>query len=338
MLTLHTPYVLALLVFLPWLLVSRQGTPLFRLSKSKGVFFSLSALPKNLSSSRKLYERMLVTNTLRVVCFISLVIALARPQTETSYSEVEASGRDIFIAMDTSGSMNALDFRIDGKRVDRLTALKKVVNDFIDARKGDRLGLVVFGTEVFTQCPLTLDHGVLKDLVSSLEVGMAGDGTALGDGLVVAVKRLKDIPAESRVIVLVTDGVKTAGSLEPEVAAEIAKKEGIKVYTIGIGGNKPAPFKVMGMFGIPQMEYRPVELDEKTLREMAESTGGKYFNAEKTEALEEIYQQISKLEERVEKTFEYHDYEEHYFFFLILGLLTFLIHELAAATRYLIVP
>jgi len=338
MLVLHFPYALALLVFLPFLLVARNGGSLFSQISTKGLFFSSAISPETVPPSRKLNERMWVVNVLRTFSFFALVLSLARPQFETSYSEVEASGRDIFIAMDTSGSMNALDFRINGQRVDRLTALKKVVDDFIEARKGDRLGLVVFGTEVFTQCPLTLDHAVLQELVKSLEVGMAGEGTALGDGLVVAVKRLKDIPANSRVVVLVTDGVKTAGSIEPSAAAEIAKKEGIKVYTIGIGGNKPAPFKVVGMFGVPQLEYRPVELDEKTLREIAEKTGGEYFNAEKTEALEEVYQQISKLEERVERTYEYHDYEEYYFPFLVFGTLVFFLHELLMSKRYLIVP
>ncbi len=309
MISFYSPYAFALFVFLPWVLVNRSGGPLVRsIASHHGLFASFPVAKEFPFHSKKLTERVFVLNMLRVLAASALIVALARPQTETSYSEVEASGRDIFISMDTSGSMKALDFTIDGKRVDRLTALKKVVGDFIEARNGDRMGLVVFGTEVFTQCPLTLDHGVLKELVSGLEVGMAGDGTALGDGLVAAVKRLKDIPADSRVVILVTDGVKTAGSVEPLVAAEIAKKEGVKVYTIGIGGNKPAPFKVIGLFGVPQIEMRPVELDEKTLSAISETTGGKYFNAQKTEALKEIYAKISELEERVVRTYEYHDY------------------------------
>src|SRR5690606_30758695 len=149
---------------------------------------------------------------------------------------------------------------------------------------------------------------------------------------------LRDIPAESRVVVLITDGEKTAGSVEPPEAAELAKKEGIKVYTIGIGGNKPAPFRVTGMFGQPQLQYRDVPLDEKMLRQIADITGGKYYNAARVEELEEVYRQISQIEQRTERTFEYRDYDEHFFPFLLVGLIAFLLHELLISTRYMIVP
>jgi len=339
MLTFATPYALLLLLATPFLLVGATGDSLLRLQRSvNGIrFASIVPFPAYTGAGR-LRERMWILNLLRSAAFVTLVIALARPQAGTSFVESEASGRDIMIAMDTSGSMNALDFFLDGQRVDRLTALKQVVKKFIEGRKGDRMGLVVFGSEVFTQCPLSLDHSVLKELTDGLQIGMAGEGTALGDALVIAVKRLRDIKADSRVIVLVTDGVKTAGSVEPKAAAEVAKQAGMKVYTIGIGGNKPAPFRVTGVFGEPRLEYRPVELDQKTLKEIADMTGGRYFNAQKTETLEEVYKEISKLEERVEKTYEYYEYRELYLPFLIFGFCCFLLHELLAATRYLIVP
>lgn len=289
-------------------------------------------------TARKLRERSLVLNVLRVIAFSALVLALARPQSSTLFAEVDESGRDIMLSLDVSGSMNALDFFVDGKRTTRLAALKSVVSKFVSERKGDRIGLVIFGSDVFTQCPLTTDHRVLADFVRALEVGMVGDGTALGDGIAVAIRRLRAIPGSSRVIVLVTDGVRTAGSIEPLEAAEIAKREGIKIYTIGIGGNRPAPFEVTDAFGYSRIEYRPVELDEAALRQIAAHTGGLYFNAEATERLNQIYQEISKLEERIDRGLDYFQYEEHFMPFLLLGLVALILHEVAAHTRYLVVP
>jgi Ca-activated chloride channel family protein len=336
-----SPLFFLLLLLVPLLFVSADG--LFFVRRKQGVrknavSFSSPVPLNSLPVSRKLKERPWVLNLLRTAAFICFVVALARPQTGILFSEVEESGRDIMLAVDTSGSMNALDFSIDGKRVDRLAALKHVVENFIDGRKGDRMGLIVFGTDVFTQCPLTMDQSVLKDFVAGLGIGMVGEGTALGDAIAVAVKRLKNIPGDSKVIVLVTDGVKTAGNVEPKQAAEIAAKAGIKIYTIGIGGNKPAPFRVTGIFGEARLEYRPVELDEKTLREIAELTGGKYYNAQKTETLEDIYKEISKLEERVDKSYEYIEYQEQFFPIVCVGLIFLLIHELLASTRYVTAP
>ena len=337
----ENPIFFLLLLFVPLLFLGADGLFFFRRrmpARKDVVLFAspveLGALPK----SGRLRERPWVLNALRIVAYSSLVIALARPQTGIRFSETEASGRDIMLVLDTSGSMNALDFSLDGERVDRLTALKRVMLSFIDSRKGDRIGLVVFGTDVFTQCPLTMDQNVLKEFVAGLDIGMVGEGTAMGDAIAVAVKRLRTIPGNSKVIVLVTDGVKTAGNVEPKEAAAIAAKEGIKSYTIGIGGNKPAPFRVTGIFGESRLEYRPVELDEKTLKEIADITGGKYYNAQQTEALDDIYQQISKLEERTDKSYEYIEYNEQFVGFLLLSLLTFLTHEMLAATRYASIP
>ncbi len=339
MLQLGSPWLLLLALLTPALLLRSDGGHLFFGRRMQaGIKFSSGVQLSVLPQSRRLRERVWVLNMLRAATLLSLVIGLARPQTAHLLSETETSGRDIMLALDVSGSMNAIDFFIDGQRVDRLAALKYVMKKFVESRRGDRIGLIVFGTDVFTQCPLTTDQLVLQDFINSLEVGMVGDGTALGDAIIVSVKRLKDIEADSKVIVLVTDGVKTAGSVEPKEAAEVAKRAGIKIYSIGIGGNKPAPFRVTGMFGQPRLEYRPVELDEKSLTEISTLTGGIYQNAEKTEALEAVSSKVSELEERSEKTFEYFEYEEHFWSFVCFGFICFLLHELLSARRYLSIP
>ena len=340
MIHFNTPAALLLLGVVPFLL-DRRGLKGRPEARSDTIAFAtvgdLSAAAGK-RTVRKLRERALVINLLRVLAFGALVVALARPQSSTLFAEVEESGRDIMLSLDVSGSMNALDFFVEGKRTTRLTALKEVVSKFVVERKTDRIGLVIFGSDVFTQCPLTTDHRVLVDFIRALEVGMVGDGTALGDGIAVAIKRLRSIPGSSRVIVLVTDGVRTAGSIEPLEAAEIAKREGIKIYTIGIGGSRPAPFEVADAFGYPRIEYRPVELDEAVLRQIAAHTGGLYFNAGDTERLGQIYSEISKLEERIDRGLDYFQYEEHFMPFLLFGLLALMLHELLAHTRYMVVP
>jgi len=335
-----TPAALLLVLLVPLVWLTREGTPMMlkRREKTAALLFSTPASLANLSELGRTAERALALNILRTLCLVLVIIALARPQSVGSIAESEELGRDILLTLDLSGSMRALDFQLDGHRVDRLQALKSVVKDFIAERKGDRMGLVIFGSEVFTQCPLTTDISILQEFVSGLEIGMVGDGTAIGDALAVSVKRLKDIPGESRVIVLVTDGLKTAGTLEPEAGAKIAKQFGVKVYTIGIGGNKPAPFPAKGIFGEQRLTYLPVELDEKTLKAIAEQTGGKYFRAQETASLKEVYKEISMLEQRVDKGFQTISYKEHFLAFVTLALVCFLLHELLARTRYEVIP
>ncbi|MFN8392299.1 MAG: VWA domain-containing protein [Bdellovibrionota bacterium] len=337
----ESPLFLLLLLLTPLLMVGSNGLFLIRrrLPRRKDVLaFASPVALAQLGETPRLRRRPIIINTLRVGAYCCFVIALARPQAGIRFSEIEESGRDIMIALDTSGSMNALDFSLDGKRTDRLSALKHVVSDFIGERTGDRMGLIVFGTDVFTQAPLTTDQNVLKDFVKSLEIGMVGEGTALGDGLAIAVKRLKSIPGSSKVIVLVSDGAKTSGNIEPKQAAEIAAKEGIKVYSIGIGSDKPAPYRVQGFFGESRLEYRPSDLDEKTLKEIASLTGGKYYNAQQTDGFVDIMHEISQLEQRVDKSFEYIDYDERYLPFVLVGLVLLLSHELLLATRFITVP
>lgn len=296
--------------------------------------FDLSRLPV----SWKARWRDPVLSLLKGGAYICFVAALARPQTGVEFIETETGGRDLMLVLDTSGSMQALDFFLEGKRVRRLDALKSVVREFIGQRVGDRIGLVVFGTDTYTQCPLTLDHMVLGDYVDNLEIGMAGDSTSLGEAIALALKRIKDIPAESKVLVLVTDGKQTSGSIEPLEAADMAKDLKTKVYSIGIGGNEPVPFKVKTIFGTEALEFQEIPLDENTLIAIAQKTGGRYFNAKNTEELKQIYEEINKLEERKERIQDSVEYEELFVGVAAIGFILFVIVQVLEQTLFKTIP
>jgi len=268
-----------------------------------------------------------VVEGLRLVTVALLIMAMARPQTGRKHTEVRTEGIDIVLVLDTSGSMQALDLDADrpiNRRRNRLDIAKTVVDDFVQGRKNDQIGLVVFGSEAFTQCPLTLDHGILATFLERVEVGMAGDATAIGSAVGTAVKRLRDSPAESKVIILLTDGRNNAGSLDPRKAAEIAKTFDIKIYAVGAGTRGKAPFVVDSFFG-KQVVYESVEIDDKMLEEMARQTGGAYYRAEDQEALSSIYQEIDQLEKTEITTNTYMEYNERFRWFLLpaVGLLLF---------------
>ncbi len=229
---------------------------------------------------------------LRGLTFICLVFALARPQRLLNIQNVEADGIDIMLAMDLSSSMLAQDFEPD-----RLIVAKKVAADFVEKREFDRIGLIVFSGEAFTQCPLTTDHKIVQDFLANLQSGLLQDGTAIGMGLATAANRLKDSPAKSKTIILMTDGVNNSGYFKPEDAMALAKTLGIKVYTIGIGstgeamspvGRRPDGKYVFGLV--------PVEIDEALLQNIAATTGGKYYRATNNRELEQIYAEIDRLE------------------------------------------
>jgi Ca-activated chloride channel homolog len=296
--------------------------------------FNLSRLPV----SWRARWRNAVLSVLKGSAYVCFIVALARPQMGVEFIETETGGRDLMLVLDTSGSMQALDFFLEGKRVRRLDALKSVVREFIGQRLGDRIGLVVFGTDAYTQCPLTLDHMVLGDYVDDLEIGMAGDSTSLGEAIALALKRVKDIPAESKVLVLVTDGKQTSGDIEPLEAAEMAKDLKTKVYSIGIGGNEPVPFKVKTIFGVEALDYQEIPLDEGTLRAVAQKTGGGYFNAKNTEELKQIYDEINKLEERKERIEDSVEYEELFFALAAVGFMFFLIVQILGETVFKTIP
>jgi Ca-activated chloride channel homolog len=227
---------------------------------------------------------------LRTIVVTLLIIILARPQATNKFQNTSTEGIDIVLALDISGSMLARDFKPD-----RLEASKNVATEFISGRPFDRMGLVVFSGESFTQCPLTTDHAVLINLMREIQSGMIEDGTAIGNGLATAVTRLKDSQAKSKVIILLTDGVNNRGEIAPETAAGIAKTYGIRVYTIGVGTQGMAPYPVNTPFGI-QYQNMPVEIDEGILREISSTTGGKYFRATDNNKLVQVYNEIDKLE------------------------------------------
>ncbi len=229
---------------------------------------------------------------LRCVAVGAMVVALARPQSSLSRQEMTVEGIDIVMAMDISGSMLAEDFRPN-----RLEAAKKVTAEFIEGRKSDRMGLVVFAGQAFTQVPLTVDHHVLLQQLGSVKSGVVRDGTALGDGLATAINRIKDSEAKSKVIILLTDGVNNQGSVDPMSAAEICKLYGIRLYTIGVGSLGKAPYPFRDQMGRVHYQNIDVEIDEPLMRQMAETTDdGRYFRATNRKALQEIFSQIDEME------------------------------------------
>ncbi len=264
---------------------------------------------------------------LRMLAVAFLILALARPQSHSSSQDVSIEGIDIVLASDISGSMLSEDFKPN-----RLEASKEVAMEFIDGRPSDRIGLVVFSSEAFTQCPLTTNHSILKNLFSEIHSGMIDDGTAIGDGLATAVNRLRKSIAISKVIILLTDGINNQGVIDPMTAAEIAKLYGIRVYTIGVGtlGMAPYPFKTP--FGI-QYQNVDVKIDEALLKQVAEKTNGKYFRATNKAKLEEIYKEIDKLEKSKIDVLEFRKKTEE---FLPLALIALVFFLLEISARYLV--
>ncbi len=261
---------------------------------------------------------------LKACVLILLVLAAARPQLYNVSRDVRSPGVDIVLCIDTSGSMRALDFTLDGEPVTRLTAVKKVVGDFIKKRETDRIGLVVFGEEAFTQAPLTVDKGLLLGLVDKMTIGMAGDRTAIGTAIAIGGKRLKDIEAKAKILILLTDGRQNAGSISPDAAAQAVRALGIKIYAIGVGGEGPAPFKVKTFFG-ERTVYERVDLDEKTLKKVAETGEGRYFRASDSKGLAEVYDIIDRAEKRDVKVKEFFHFRELYSWFLFPAVFLFVV-------------
>jgi len=250
----------------------------------------------------------------KTIALVFLIIALSRPQSSKNWEESTTEGIDIVLAIDISGSMLAQDLKPN-----RLEASKNVAIDFINKRKNDRIGLVIFAGESFTQCPLTTDHNVLINLFKDVKSGMIDDGTAIGMGLATSVNRLKDSDAISKVIILLTDGVNNSGMVPPLTAAEIAQKFGIRVYTIGVGSEGFAPYPFQTPFGIQYQDVE-VKIDEKTLQDVATLTDGKYFRATNNNALKEIYKDINSLEKSKIEITEFHKKSEEFLPFALWAL------------------
>ncbi len=272
--------------------------------------------------------------SLRMLGLALLITALARPITSKSWKDKHTEGIDIMLATDVSASMLAKDFEPN-----RLEAAKKVATRFIEDRPNDRMGLVIYEGESFTQCPLTTDHRVLKNLLQETSTGMLKSGTAIGMGLATAVNRLKNSDAKSKVIILLTDGVNNRGSIAPKTAAKLAKEKGIRVYTIGVGSRGKAMSPV-GVFPNGNYEFKRVKvrIDEETLEEVANITDGAYFRATNNKKLKEIYGRIDKLEKSKIKVTEHSEKDEEYHAFLMLGGLLLLLDRLLTHTVHRSVP
>jgi Ca-activated chloride channel family protein len=274
---------------------------------------------------------------LRFLAISFFILSLARPQLGNTNTEILSEGINIFLNIDTSGSMKAVDMEIDKDVVTRLDAVKKVVKDFIKKRANDPIGLVVFGTEAYTQCPLTLDYNILSEFLDNLEIGVAGEQTSIGNSIGLAVNRLKDSKAKSKIIILLTDGSNTSGKLAPDKAAEIAAQFGIKIYTIGVGTSGKVPYIENTFFG-PRTYYVQSDLDEQTLKMIAQKTGGKYYRAKNTEELKKIYSDIDQLEKSEVKVKKYMEYKELFYLFLIPGLIFLMLEILLSNTRFIRLP
>lgn len=306
-----SPYYLWLLVLLVpaiayYVWRTLQGGATIQLSSIEGV----ARAPKTLR-----YWLRHVPFVLRIAALGLAIVALARPQGIEENSRTNTEGIDIMLSIDVSGSMLARDFKPD-----RISAAKEVAGAFIADRYGDRIGLVAFAGEAFTQSPLTTDQSTLQTLLSRIRSGLIEDGTAIGNGLATAINRLRESDAKSKVIILLTDGVNNRGEIAPLTAAEIAKAQGIRVYTIGVGTRGMAPYPALDMFGNMTFVQQKVEIDEKTLGEIAKMTGGQYFRATDKTKLKAIYDEINQLEKSKVEVFQHITYHELFLAWLLAAI------------------
>lgn len=289
--TFARPWLLLLLLLLPVLIWwrRRQGAPPAFLYSSARLVRALLPLGRH-SPTRWLA-------VLRGLALVCGVVALAQPRLSQSEIRVTASGVDIAVAFDMSGSMAAEDFVVQGQRISRMEMSRRVLRQFIQRRPNDRIGLVLFATDAYVAVPPTLDHEYLLSVVDRLELGMIGaDRTAIGMGLASALNRLRELPSKSRIVILLTDGQNNSGKIDPRTAAEAAQALGIKVYTIGVGTRGRAPTPVQDVFGRKMYRWVDVDIDEATLQFIADRTGGRYYRADNAERFEEIYREIDRLE------------------------------------------
>ncbi len=316
------PYFFWLLLLVPFLIFQ------YFFSRYNKSAITVSNFIKNHPKSVKNYFFHIIF-FLRIFCIVCLIFVLARPQTSDGFKKIKKDGIDIILAIDVSTSMEAKDFKPN-----RLETAKKISIDFIERRLNDRVGLVVYAGESFTQCPLTTDYKVLKNLMKKIKTEMIKDGTAIGLGLGTSVKRLMDSSSKSKIIILLTDGVNTVGDIDPVFAATLAKENNIKVYTIGIGTDGFAPYPQKDVFGRTIMVDIPVEIDEDLLKLISKKTGGKYFRANNEKKLEQIYSDIEKMEKNTVKEDFFVVVNEEYLIFGYLALLTLVLEILFSYTIF----
>jgi len=321
------PYFLLLLLLLPlaaWLKGRRGSSPAF-------VYSSVKLVASYAGAKRSRAGAILLL--LRWLSLAVLIVAFAQPRLSKNITEVKASGVDIVVALDMSGSMVSEDFEVKGQRVNRFNMARSVLKGFIDQRPNDRIGLVLFASQAFIATPLTLDHDFLQENLNRLEIGLIDENsTAIGDGLGTAVNRLRDLKAKSKIVILMTDGQNNSGKLEPLVAADAAAAMKVKVYTVGIGMRGKAPMPGRDMFGRKVYQMIPVDIDEDTLQKIADRTGGRYYRADNAEKFRQIYAEIDKLEKTEATLNKYTEYKELFPWFVAGGLGLLLLEVLLGQT------
>lgn len=329
MLNFANPIYFILLLFLPIFYFYRKKNKLdisLSVSSLKGV--------KKAPTSFVL-KTLWMPTFLKYLIFILMVFGMARLQYGTKHLNTTTEGINIALAVDVSGSMEALDFKKKGKRVNRLSVVKDVIKDFLKKREHDRISMIVFGSYAFTQVPLTKDYNTLLFMLDRIKVGVAGEKTAIGDAIGISLKRLKDIKSKSNIIILLTDGRSNSGELSPLAATNLAKDMDIKIYTIGVGSEGEVPFLISDPFYGQRYVYQEADIDEETLEKIASETNGIYFRAKDRESLEKIYSTIDKLEKTKVKTKSFMEYKEQYHFFLIPALFLFVLRIVLINTFYL---
>jgi len=331
--TFAHPYLLFLLLLLPALawLKGRVGFQPAFLYSSVQLVRGITGITRSRAGS--------ILLKLRWLALLLFILALARPQLGEGETKVTASGIDIVVAIDLSGSMGSEDFELKGQRVNRLGIAKNVLEKFIAKRPNDRIGLVAFARDAYIAAPLTLDHDFLQQNLERLELATPGkDGTAIGSALSAALNRLRDIKSKSKIVILMTDGQNNAGKVPPLTAAEAAETIGVKVYTIGVGTRGMAPIPYVDPFGRKRYAQQPVDIDEATLQQISRRTGGKYYRADKTETLRAIYDEIDRLEKTEVQVKKYQRYREIFPFVVLPGLAVLLLETILNHTVWRKLP
>jgi len=324
-----------------WFLFGLLLLPLFAWLRGKSgarpaFVYSSVGLLANVSKTRRSRAGALL-HSLRWLALALFIVALARPQFTRTDTSIRASGIDIVIALDLSGSMESEDFTIKGKRVNRLTVAKDTIASFIEKRPNDRIGLVAFADRAYIAAPLTLDHGFLQQNLDRLTLHSIGEQTAIGSALSASVNRLRELKSKSKIVILMTDGQNTAGKVMPLTAAEAAKALGVKTYTIGVGIRGNAPFPQDTPFGRRYVMV-PVDIDEDTLTAIAEKTGGRYYRADNTETLRKVYSEIDQLEKSEAVVKKYVQRDELFHWVTIPGLILLVLEALLAHTIWRRLP
>lgn len=321
------PHLLWLLALLPLLAILRG-----KRGPGPALVFSSTAVAATLAQGRKTRTGHLLI-VLRLLILALLIVACARPQLGNTTTEISASGIDILLAVDVSGSMEALDFTLQGQPVNRLEVVKSVIRGFVEQRPNDRIGLIAFSGRPYLVSPLTLDHDWLLQRLDALSIGMVEDGTAIGSAIGVGVNRLRDHDAKSRIMILLTDGINNAGTVPPLVAAEAAEALKIKVYTIGAGTKGEAPVPVVDAFGRKRLMRARVDIDDATLGQVAAMTGARYFRATDTRSLEKVYAEINEMETTTRTIRKFELYRELFPWLTGAALLLLGLEQLASARR-----